>query len=152
MKYTSRRNHDFIHPEDKREAPAILAEMKGSINTYGFYQDAGDWDGYFTHLRVPLLLMSLYEIAPGNFADSEANIPESGNGIPDILDEAALLLVYLHRTRHVLTNTFDSNGNAFGTGGVAGGRVAGDFFGIEEKYGKYIPSWEDNQREYFLSG
>ncbi len=33
-------------------------------------------------------LLSLYELKPGNFTDNQFNIPESGNGIPDILDEA----------------------------------------------------------------
>jgi hypothetical protein len=29
-----------------------------------------------------------YELAPQKFRDGELNIPESGNGIPDIVDEA----------------------------------------------------------------
>ncbi|WP_404425137.1 glycoside hydrolase family 9 protein [Nibricoccus sp. IMCC34717] len=152
MKYTARRGCDYVYTEDQREAPALLAEMKGPILTYGFYQDAGDWDGYIAHLRVPALLLTTYEISPSHFADSEARIPESGNGVPDIVDEGAWLLRYLHRTRHAILNTVDANGKPFGTGGAAGTRVAGDFFGFDEKDGKSIPSWEDNHRDYVVSG
>jgi hypothetical protein len=55
----------------------------------GWYQDAGDWDGYLSHLRVPQELMLAYEMGRSKFSDGELNIPESGNGMPDILDEAA---------------------------------------------------------------
>jgi endoglucanase len=126
--------------------------MRGSLLTYGFYQDAGDWDGYFSHFRVPLLLLITYQVSPANFADRELRLPESGNGIPDILDEAAWLLRYHHRTRHALLHTTDAQGKPYGTGGAAGSRVAGDFFGNDEKDGKSIPSWEDNHRDYVVSG
>ena len=33
-------------------------------------------------------LLNLFELKPQTFADRQLNIPESGNGIPDILDEA----------------------------------------------------------------
>jgi endoglucanase len=33
--------------------------------------------------------MNAYEMAPAKFHDGQLNIPEAGNGIPDILDEAA---------------------------------------------------------------
>ena len=33
----------------------------------GWYQDAGDWDSYYTHLRVAQELLLAYEIAPRNF-------------------------------------------------------------------------------------
>ncbi|MBN1998241.1 glycoside hydrolase family 9 protein [candidate division KSB1 bacterium] len=32
--------------------------------------------------------MAVYEMRPENFSDDELNIPESGNGLPDVLDEA----------------------------------------------------------------
>jgi endoglucanase len=51
--------------------------------------DAGDY-GQYLHNAAPVwgtigLAFDLAE--PGHFADGELNIPESGNGIPDILDE-----------------------------------------------------------------
>jgi uncharacterized protein YjdB len=68
-------------------------------NWYGWYQDAGDWDPYARHMYVPNYLLTVYELYPDRFADGELNIPESGNGIPDILDEASWLVYHLKRTR-----------------------------------------------------
>jgi endoglucanase len=57
-------------------------------NAWGGYHDAGDWDREPGHPEIPLALAFAYELAPQNFRDGELNIPESGNGLPDILDEA----------------------------------------------------------------
>ena len=46
--------------------------------------------------------MLAYEMAPRNFTDGELSIPESGNGVPDILDEAAWLPRFCYRLRHEL--------------------------------------------------
>lgn len=78
--------------------------------------------------------MTAFELASENFADGELSIPESGNGIPDILDEASWLIHYLDRTRGPL-------------GGVAGARIHPDF----EEIGDGIPSWEDT-RNWIISG
>jgi hypothetical protein len=60
-----------------------------SRDVWGGYHDAGDWDREAWHVDdVPTNLTMLYSLAPGRFRDGELNIPESGNGIPDILDEA----------------------------------------------------------------
>ena len=40
------------------------------------------------HTVVPQLLMRAYEINPDLYTDGQLNIPESGNDIPDLLDEA----------------------------------------------------------------
>ena len=54
----------------------------------GGWHDAADWDRHHYHLEAAKLLLMAYELKPENFTDDELNIPESGNGIPDILDEA----------------------------------------------------------------
>ncbi|MEO0468097.1 MAG: glycoside hydrolase family 9 protein [Bacteroidota bacterium] len=82
-------------------------------NKWGWYHDAGDWDGYITHFRVPLLLAIAYSTAPFSYSDGELNIPESGNGVADILDEAGWLIRYFRR---------DINPD----GSVYGARVAAD--------------------------
>ena len=46
--------------------------------------------------------MFLYEAFPDHFVDGELNIPGSGNGLPDLLDEARWLLRFYHRTRHAI--------------------------------------------------
>lgn len=106
-----------------------------NISTWGWYMDAGDWDGYYSHLQIPRFLMLTFDMAPDRFTDGELNIPESGNGIPDILDEARFLIDYLDRTRGPL-------------GGIAGARVHPDF---ETKTSDFIPSWED-VRVWTISG
>ncbi len=56
-------------------------------DVHGGWHDAGDYNKYvpFTIDVVQALLMA-YEFNPSAFGD-DWNIPESGNGIPDILDE-----------------------------------------------------------------
>ncbi len=54
----------------------------------GGWHDAGDYNKFSvnTALTAGLLLYS-YEENPNYFKDNQLDIPESGNGIPDILDE-----------------------------------------------------------------
>jgi endoglucanase len=58
------------------------------LEVWGGYHDAADFDRLIGHIRIPAVLMTLYEMCPQAFSDSQLNLPESGNGIPDILDEA----------------------------------------------------------------
>ncbi len=132
------------------DAKNLLAHAKGPIDSAGWYQDAGDWDSYDTHLRVAQELLLAYELAPRNFRDGELNIPESRNGVPDILDEAAWLPRFCHRLRNELLK------KGYGTGGI-GLRIAGDAFGGDEKTvpgGKKVGqgSWEDVNRTWAASG
>ncbi|MBI2453962.1 MAG: glycoside hydrolase family 9 protein, partial [Parcubacteria group bacterium] len=60
----------------------------GQRSLLGGYHDAGDFDQQLMHTVVPQALMRAFESNPAAFADNTLNIPESGNGIPDILDEA----------------------------------------------------------------
>jgi endoglucanase len=54
----------------------------------GGHHDAADNDQRVFHFQVPMMLMRAYEMNPTAFKDGQTNIPESGNGIPDLLDEA----------------------------------------------------------------
>ncbi|MBN1420266.1 MAG: beta-propeller fold lactonase family protein, partial [Planctomycetes bacterium] len=54
----------------------------------GGHHDAGDFDVRLPHTLVAGWLLNAYELCPGKFTDGQLDIPESGNGIPDILDEA----------------------------------------------------------------
>jgi len=148
LKYTTSRFIDWTNSDndndnaDRPDKKAIEAGMKGSIDTWGWYQDAGDWDGYYTHMVIPAMLLVAWQVTPENYGDGELNIPEGKNGIPDILDEASWLIRYYYRTRHELIN------KGYGTGGV-GGRVCGDHFGGDPD-GK--PSYEDIDRTWIVSG
>ena len=55
----------------------------------GGWHDAADYDRRPYHLRIVSDLATVYLMKPENFVDGQLQIPESGNGIPDILDEAA---------------------------------------------------------------
>jgi hypothetical protein len=128
----------------------LLASAVGPVDAAGWYQDAGDWDSYESHLRVPTELLLAYEIAPRNFQDGDLNLPESGNGLPDLIDEAAWLPRFCQRLRRELLD------RGYGTGGI-GLRIAGDAFGSDEKTlpdGKKVGqgSWEDVERTWVVSG
>ena len=135
FKYSASRWIDWNDTENG-DIETVLAAVDTVVHLkpWGWYQDAGDWDGYYSHTSIPRYLMTAYELAPGHFADGELNIPESSNGIPDILDEAVWLINYFDRTRGP-------------EGGVAGARIHPDF----EELADGIPSWEDN-RSWIISG
>jgi hypothetical protein len=128
------------------DAAKLRAEFAGPLDAWGWYQDAGDWDGYMSHLRVAQELLIAYEVAPENFRDGDLNIPESGNGVPDIIDEAAWLPRYCHRLRQELLT------KKYGSGGISL-RVAGDAFGSDtgpNDVGR--GSWQDVDRIWAVSG
>jgi endoglucanase len=60
----------------------------GSRSLQGGHHDAGDFDIRPFHTIVAQLLLRTYEIGTNTFVDGQLNLPESGNGIPDLLDEA----------------------------------------------------------------
>jgi endoglucanase len=146
--YTSWRHRDGTKLEnDAADLPALLAGVKGPLNNvWGWYQDAGDWDSYYSHVRVPNTIMNTYEVAPRNFARSELNIPESGNTLPDILDEARWQIRYMFRLRK------EAQLAGFSTGGVGGARVFADLSGGDAPNGIAIRSWQDTTRTWYITG
>jgi endoglucanase len=77
------------------EAQKVLTGEKRDV--WGGWHDAGDWDREDWHPEVSFNLLLVYELAPKNFRDGDLNIPESGNGIPDIVDEAKWGVDYYKR-------------------------------------------------------
>jgi endoglucanase len=71
-------------------------EKKRRWKVEGGWHDAGNYDMYVpsTAPAAQTLLLA-YEWAPALFDDKSVNIPESGNGIPDILDETRWGLVWI---------------------------------------------------------
>ena len=49
--------------------------------------DAGDWDRRIQHLVVTRYLIELADLFPDYFGNLSLNIPESGNQLPDVVDE-----------------------------------------------------------------
>ncbi len=58
------------------------------ISVTGGYHDAGDFDRRPFHTIIPILLLGYYEAFPTHFSDGQYGIAESGNTLPDMLDEA----------------------------------------------------------------
>ena len=75
----------------------FLEQREGNLKykiVKGGYHDAGDYDRNPYHLRIANVLCTAYDINPEAFIDEQFIIPESGNAIPDILDEADFLLSF----------------------------------------------------------
>jgi endoglucanase len=63
----------------------------------GGWMDAGDYNKYVTFAASPVhMLLTSYQQNPGIFTD-DFNIPESGNGIPDIIDEVKYELEWIKK-------------------------------------------------------
>lgn len=75
------------HPQDAHAAFASGVNPPRDVSQ-GWY-DAGDYGKYVNSGAVAISdLVWSYQLFPNEFKDNQMNIPESGNGIPDILDEA----------------------------------------------------------------
>ena len=75
------------HPQDAN-APFASGVNPPRDVSQGWY-DAGDYGKYVNSGAVAVSdLAWAYQLAPKEFKDGQLNIPESGNGVPDILDEA----------------------------------------------------------------
>ncbi|MEI6894105.1 MAG: glycoside hydrolase family 9 protein [Colwellia sp.] len=69
-----------------------------SLNVEGGHADAGDYGGYVVNGGYyTWLLQHVYEANPSAYPDGSLLIPESSNGIPDILDEARIELDFIAR-------------------------------------------------------
>jgi len=55
----------------------------------GGWYDAADWDRNQAHYVAIFDMLRAFEAAPQNFADGQLNLPESGDGTPDLLNEVA---------------------------------------------------------------
>ena len=81
------KEHKFKH-FPTIDASKELCDLTSPIHIPGGYHDAADYDRRPMHLVIPRALAIVYLLHPENFFDGQLCIPESGNGIPDILDEA----------------------------------------------------------------
>ncbi|GEM_PF-6934619 len=69
--------------------PAIEPAIGGYIDLSGGWFDAADYNKYIQSAAYAVdYLLTIFEVAPTKFTDNQLNIPESENGVPDILDEA----------------------------------------------------------------
>lgn len=80
-------------PIDPKSDSTQWYDPDGPYEFHGGHYDAADFDIRLSHVGVAERLLSLYESFPNKFKDNQAKIPETGNGIPDILDEASWSLL-----------------------------------------------------------
>ena len=57
-------------------------------NAWGGHSDATDWDRHLGHIAIIWDLLLPYLLSDGKLADDNCRIRESGNGVPDLIDEA----------------------------------------------------------------
>jgi endoglucanase len=84
-------------------------------NAYGGHSDAADWDRHLGHVSIIYDMLLPYVLTNGALGDDAAGIRESGNGVPDVIDEARNEVDFWLRLRdgagysHGLTNPNGSN-------------------------------------------
>jgi endoglucanase len=72
------------------------AESTGFAAVAGGWHDAGDYGKYVVNAGISVgTLLAAYDWFPSKFSSDRLNIPESGNGVPDVLDEARYELAWL---------------------------------------------------------
>lgn len=76
---------------------AESSTQKVVSNAWGGYFDAGDWDRRIQHVEVSRQLLELAELFPAYFDRVSLNIPESKNGLPDVINEALWTLDFFRR-------------------------------------------------------
>jgi hypothetical protein len=57
-------------------------------NAWGGHSDAGDWDRNAYHISIIWDMLLPYMLSNGKLSDDNCQIRESGNGIPDLIDES----------------------------------------------------------------
>ena len=83
--------------EYKHEELEFYPQAEGTtLACSGGHHDAGDYGKYVTSgARFAFHLLLPFEAAPAQVAYDQSPLPEAGNGIPDLLDEAAWELKWL---------------------------------------------------------
>ena len=90
---------DFAHPACHTEKATIFG-TKDKIDVSGGWHDAGDYGRYVVSgAKAAADLMLAYSLYPDAF-DDDLGIPESGNEIPDVLDEVKYELDWLFKMQN----------------------------------------------------
>jgi hypothetical protein len=93
------RRIDAAFHESLPRSPLYAGEKPTDmIDGHGGWHDAGDYGKYVPTAAAALWhLFTAYDMDPLKFPDRAWNIPESGNGVPDLLDEARWELDWMMR-------------------------------------------------------
>ena len=103
---------DACHDGDFAAVAGPGSVDHGPLDVHGGWHDAGDYQKTLWGRGVPELLFA-YEMNPGAWTDAQLNIPESGNGVPDLLDQIAWELDFYVRMQrpdgHFMTSVKGHN-------------------------------------------
>jgi endoglucanase len=76
------------HPDDQCFFHPSSGKSEGTLNSPGGWYDAGDYGKYVVNAAITVSqMLNLMEMVPGAIQGDNLYIPESDNGIPDLLDE-----------------------------------------------------------------
>ena len=76
------------HPDDQCFFHPSTGKTDGTLNSPGGWYDAGDYGKYVVNAAITVgQMLNLLEMLPDAIPTDQLNIPESGNGIRDLLDE-----------------------------------------------------------------
>ncbi len=79
----------WTHPACHLDDAYLLSDESRKVEASGGWHDAGDYGKYIVNGGISAYtLLAIYELCPRNFTDGQLGIPESGNSVPDVLDEA----------------------------------------------------------------
>lgn len=120
--YFQRCNHDKVapyagawtdascHAGDAAATAGPGSAANGTLDLHGGWHDAGDYQKTLWGRGVPELLFA-YEVNPAAWPDGGLDLPESGNGQSDLLDEIAWELDFYVRMQrpdgHFMTSVKD---------------------------------------------
>jgi hypothetical protein len=115
--YYQRANIDLVSPYSgnyprKDKTPddftaSFKSDLSSSIDVSKGWYDAGDTGKYITSGAGTVSnLFWAYELYPEAFPDNQSNIPESGNGVPDILDETRWELEWILKMQDTASGGF----------------------------------------------
>jgi hypothetical protein len=83
-----RRMHGDVWDRKKEWVPYRERGEPTNPDAWGGHSDAADWDRHAGHVSIIWDMLLPYFLSNGKIGEDDLNIPESGNGIPDIIDEA----------------------------------------------------------------
>jgi hypothetical protein len=93
----------------------VLPGRPENPNAFGGHSDALDWDRHLGHVSIIWDMLLPFVLTNGALMDDDLGIAESGNGIPDLLDEARNEVDFWLRLRegrgyaHGVTNPTENN-------------------------------------------
>ncbi|MFM2071683.1 MAG: hypothetical protein RLZZ623_1946 [Actinomycetota bacterium] len=86
--------------DDRFDQYASTVTGEPLTNAWGGHFDAGDWNSRIQHLAYLSVALDLVRLYPDTYGSLSVDIPESGNDIPDVIDEGLWDLDLYRRLQH----------------------------------------------------